>query len=292
MITIEDGSQRLQQLIAGWRYPEPYDFYDGDPEPVLNPERFFEARDEQGDTIGFYYFEPKPPNLDYGLGLRPDLTGQGRGLEFFRAGLEFARERYRPERVFLHVAAFNERARRVYERAGFRVVSAHVRSFEGFGAVPFVTMIERISVRQLEPADVAAVDRRLPLSRLREPFEDSSTYLIAWDGDQPVGHAHIAWSGTHMALPEIQDVFVLPAERRRGIASELTRAAEAEARSRGWDRISLSVSQTGNPDASRLYEQLGYVDAGLERVRVSGEILIRGRPFHVDDTLVYLTKSL
>jgi GNAT superfamily N-acetyltransferase len=95
-----------------------------------------------------------------------------------------------------------------------------------------------------------------------------------------------------MALPEIQDVFVLPAERRRGIASKLTRAAEAEARSRGRDRISLSVSQTGNPDAGRLYEQLGYVDAGLEPVRVSGEILIRGRPFHVDDTLVYLTKSL
>ena len=84
-------------------------------------------------------------------------------------------------------------------------------------------------MKQLEAADVAAVDRRLPLSRLRQPAEESSTYLIAWDGDQPVGHAHIAWSGTHLAVPEIQDVFVLPEQRRRGIASELTRAAEAEA---------------------------------------------------------------
>jgi RimJ/RimL family protein N-acetyltransferase len=107
---------------------------------VPNPERFFEARDDRGDTIGFYYFEPKPPNLDYGLGLRPDLTGQGLGLEFFLAGLGFAHERYRPEQVFLHVAAFNERARRVYERAGFRVVSSHVRTFERFGEVPFITM--------------------------------------------------------------------------------------------------------------------------------------------------------
>ena len=147
-------------------------------------------------------------------------------------------------------------------------------------------------MKQLEAADVAAVDRRLPLSRLRQPAEESSTYLIAWDGDQPVGHAHIAWSGTHLAVPEIQDVFVLPEQRRRGIASELTRAAEADARSRGWDRISLSVSQDGNPDARQLYEKLGYVDAGLEPVRVSGEILIRGRPLQVDDTLVYLAKSL
>ena len=147
-------------------------------------------------------------------------------------------------------------------------------------------------MKQLEPADVAAVDRRLPLSRLRQPPEEGSTYLIAWDGDQPVGHAHIAWSGTHLALPEIQDVFVLPEQRRLGIASELTRAAEAEARSRGWDRISLSVSQDGNPQARQLYEKLGYVDAGLEPVRVSGEILIRGRPLQVDDTLVYLSRSL
>ena len=73
---------------------------------MLNPERFFEARDERGDTIGFYYFEPKPPDLDYGLGLRPDLTGQGRGSNC-SSRLAFAHESYRPEQVLLHVAAFN-----------------------------------------------------------------------------------------------------------------------------------------------------------------------------------------
>ena len=135
------GEETLREL-ASWRYPPPYDFYDGDVDPVLNPERFFGARDEQGELVGFYYFEPKPPDLDYGLGLRPDLTGSGLGLEFFLEGLEFAREQYGPQRVFLHVAEFNERARRVYERAGFRVVSRHVRSFARFGDVPFLTMAE------------------------------------------------------------------------------------------------------------------------------------------------------
>jgi GNAT superfamily N-acetyltransferase len=149
-----------------------------------------------------------------------------------------------------------------------------------------------VSVKQLEPGEVAAVDRRLPLSRLRQPPPHESTYLIAWAANRPVGHAHIAWQGTHMALPEIQDVFVLPEQRRRGIATELTCAAEAEARIRGWDSISLSVSRDGNPQARRLYEKLGYVDAGLEPVRVSGEIMLRGRPLQVDDTLVYLTKLL
>jgi RimJ/RimL family protein N-acetyltransferase len=142
-IEIKPASAETQELMAAWRYPPPYDFYDGDAEPVLNPERFYEARDEEGELIGFYYFESKPPDLDYGLGLRPDLTGQGLGIEFFRTGLEFARERYRPRRVFLHVAAFNERARRVYERAGFRVVSSHVRTFDRFGEVAFLTMVDQ-----------------------------------------------------------------------------------------------------------------------------------------------------
>ena len=141
-LEIKPASAEAHELMASWRYPSPYDFYDGDVEPVLNPERFFEARDEAGELIGFYYFEPNPPDLDYGLGLRPDLIGQGLGLEFFRAGLAFARERYRPRRVYLHVAEFNERARRVYERAGFSVVSSHVRTFDRFGDVPFLTMVD------------------------------------------------------------------------------------------------------------------------------------------------------
>jgi RimJ/RimL family protein N-acetyltransferase len=141
-IEINPASADALELMTAWRYPPPYDFYDGDADPVLNPERFYEARDDAGVLVGFYYFEPNPPDLDYGLGLRPDLTGQGLGLEFFRAGLAFARERYQPQRVYLHVAEFNERARRVYERAGFSVVSSNVRTFDRFGEVDFLTMAD------------------------------------------------------------------------------------------------------------------------------------------------------
>ena len=149
-----------------------------------------------------------------------------------------------------------------------------------------------VTVTELKPDEVATVDRHLPLSRLCQQVEEDSTYLIAWEDAQPVGHAHIAWSGTHLGLPEIQDVFVLPEKRRRGIAAQLTEAAEEEARARGWNSISISVSQEGNPAARLLYAKLGYVDAGVEPVRVSGPIMLRGRPFDVDDTLVYLRKPL
>ena len=141
-LSIRPESAEAFRERASWRYEPPFDFYDGDPEPVLNPERFYEASDEDGSLVGFYYFEEKGEALEIGLGLRPELTGRGLGLEFFRAGLEFGRARFRPARMILNVAAFNERAIKVYERAGFRETGRHIRQFERWSAVEFVEMEE------------------------------------------------------------------------------------------------------------------------------------------------------
>ena len=136
---IEPASREDLAELATWRYASPYDFYNGDQEPVENPERYFIARDAD-ELVGFYCFEQKDDALEYGLGLRPDLTGRGLGLEFFRDGLEFGRERYLSKRVRLFVAAFNKRAIKVYERAGFRETGRHMRTFARWGEVEFVNM--------------------------------------------------------------------------------------------------------------------------------------------------------
>lgn len=141
-LTIQLASEATLRELETWRYEPPYDFYNGDEEPILNPERFFEALDQDGSLVGHFYFEEKGDALEIGLGLRPELAGQGLGLEFCNAGVEFGRRRFRAERVILAVAAFNERARIVYERAGFRIVGRHLRSFERWGEVEFVDMEE------------------------------------------------------------------------------------------------------------------------------------------------------
>jgi [ribosomal protein S18]-alanine N-acetyltransferase len=141
-LTIRSASPDTLAELEAWRYEPPYDFYNGDEDPVLNPERFYGAVGADGALVGFYYLEEKGEAVEIGLGLRPDLTGQGLGAEYFEAGTDFARSRFPGRPIILNVAAFNERAIRVYERAGFRETGRHVRSFARWGDVEFVEMEE------------------------------------------------------------------------------------------------------------------------------------------------------
>jgi GNAT superfamily N-acetyltransferase len=145
----------------------------------------------------------------------------------------------------------------------------------------------RIDIRELTDADVERIGDGLPLAR----YPNHQTYLVAWDGDEPLGHAHVAWQRTTLGVPEIQDVFVREDRRRRGIATALALAVEALAAERRFARISLSYG-LANDAARRLYEGLGYRDAGLEPEQVRGLVRVRTGILEVDETLIYLVKDL
>ena len=141
-------SQDDAEEIADWRYDPPYDFYDVRADPsgmarLLNPvrreNRTFSVRDEGGELVGFFSFARDGDVVVVGLGLRPDLTGRGLGTSFLVQGLDFARERFAPERFRLDVAEFNERAVKVYERAGFVRTRSFVEDMNG-GSYPFQEM--------------------------------------------------------------------------------------------------------------------------------------------------------
>jgi ribosomal-protein-alanine N-acetyltransferase len=134
--------------VAGWRYPEPFSFYDwtADEDDLaelldadLRGEAYFAVEDDEGQLVGYFSFKPEGRTLVVGLGLRPDLTGRGLGGGFFAAGLDYGRERFAPERFSLAVATFNERAIRVYERAGFERARVYMHETNG-GEWEFVEM--------------------------------------------------------------------------------------------------------------------------------------------------------
>ena len=132
------GLTREQAVeIGSWEYEDPYRIYsmDGSEEEqaeLMSGEYFAGVNSEQ-KLIGFVCegIAARVPGgyaaglyegdgiLDIGLGLKPELTGKGYGLEFMLDGMSFLRERYQPSAFQLVVAAFNERAIRVYERVGF-----------------------------------------------------------------------------------------------------------------------------------------------------------------------------
>jgi RimJ/RimL family protein N-acetyltransferase len=147
------------RTILGWHYEGPYAVYNPQPPDcdvavaiLTDPANaYFAARDEAGALVGFCcfgadarvpggdYTDPAP--LDVGLGLRPDLTGGGHGLPFLQAVLALGRERFSPPCFRLTVAAFNERAQKVYVRAGFRPLMRFRRGNDA-AAPEFLIMIE------------------------------------------------------------------------------------------------------------------------------------------------------
>ena len=135
------------EAVAAWHYEPPYDFYDfaadqEDLEEILDPVRRagdYHSVELDGELAGFFSFKVHGDEVEIGLGLCPDLTDGGIGLDFVEAGLDFARETFRPAKLWLDVATWNERAKRVYERAGF--APGHVWTHtSGQGPVDFLRM--------------------------------------------------------------------------------------------------------------------------------------------------------
>ena len=143
-------TQADAETVAAWHYEPPYDFYDFESDPadlaeILDPDRRagdYHSVHLDGELAGFFSFKVHGDALEIGLGLRPDLAGQGIGLGFVEAGLGFARAKFSPQTFWLDVTTWNERAKKVYERAGFE--PGHVWTHTGGPApVDFLRMSRR-----------------------------------------------------------------------------------------------------------------------------------------------------
>ena len=145
---VADWTEAHTNEVMRWRYEPPYDFYDlaSDPDDeaaMLDRARAGHRRavlGEDGRLDAFWYFDWHGVVVEVGIGLRPDLTGRGLGESFLRAQLDYASQTWRPETFRLFVAAWNERAIRLYERLGFREVARETRHFELVGDHEFLRM--------------------------------------------------------------------------------------------------------------------------------------------------------
>ena len=166
-----------------------------------------------------------------------------------------------------------------------------------------------VEIRPLAEEELGLVERRLSLDpsypdkhrkRLERQRRGEAVYLIAWHGEMSVGHGLLKWAGPGdgpMAArlercPDVEDLFVHPDHRSRGIGARLLDHAESLAREREFPRIGLGVA-VDNPRARILYERLGYEDTGF------GEYIDRwqytdrdGQKRWWEETCNYLVKDL
>lgn len=149
--SIKQISPNEAALVSKWTYEKPYSNYSMDEsEECINELLngfYFSVTDSKNDILGYYCFGESaqvPAGrqfgcysckdfLDIGLGLNPDLCGRGNGYEFLCDGIKFARDHFSADKYRLTVAAFNKRAIKVYERAGFVKVDSFQRVLESGG---------------------------------------------------------------------------------------------------------------------------------------------------------------
>lgn len=134
--------------ILTWRYPHPYDCYNFDTDTaqadlsyLLNPENaFFAILNRQGELEGYCSFglDGQVPGGDYsadaldiGMGIRPDLVGQGRGKYYAQAVAQHGLEHCDARQLRVTIATFNKRAQRVWATLGFKPVTTFTKTYGG-----------------------------------------------------------------------------------------------------------------------------------------------------------------
>lgn len=132
--------EEAEEIAYNRHYEGKYSFYDiaadeEDLDEFLHDEsrgnHTFSVK-ENGTLIGFFTVcKMNNGTVDIGLGMRPDITGNGFGLQFVNAGLAFSEEKYGCNYITLSVVKFNERAIKVYKRAGFEAVGTFIQKTNG-----------------------------------------------------------------------------------------------------------------------------------------------------------------
>ena len=132
-----------------------------------------------------------------------------------------------------------------------------------------------MEIRACDAGDLEVLNREWPSNdvwegHMRRQLTGEATFLVAWDGDEPVGVGMLQWKEcagekAHAALPgavEVNHLQVRESRRGQGIGTALVAAFEELARGRGITQMVLAVD-ADNPAARALYLRLGYEATGV-----------------------------
>ncbi len=123
-------------------------------------------------------------------------------------------------------------------------------------------------------------------------------FFVAHSGDVYLGHVRLLWHPDYLhfreaGIPEISDLNVLPAHRRRGIGTALIEHCERCAAETAATMIGIGVGlYPGYNNAQRLYTRLGYVLDGHGVHYKNRPVQYGERPPFDDSLVICFTKLL
>ncbi|WHY00075.1 GNAT family protein [Neobacillus sp. DY30] len=154
---VRNMTEDYAKQILNWKYEAPYDFYNNEEtseslnELLENP--YYAVLNQDDKLIGFFcigiaaqvpfgatvgaYNEDMKDMKDIGIGMKPAITGQGFGTQFFKFILSYIQETYHLDSIRLTVAKFNQRAIHLYTKLGFNKKVEFSR-----GTTEFITMVK------------------------------------------------------------------------------------------------------------------------------------------------------
>ncbi|AIY05673.1 hypothetical protein Plano_1708 [Planococcus sp. PAMC 21323] len=148
-------SRKIAVEILRWQYYSPYDFYnnelteeavaemmDGSHYAIYNRTKeligFFCIGESAQVPVGRRYGIYERGNIDFGIGMNPQLVGQGHGYGFCTYILEWIKQCSPNKPIRLTVARFNERAVALYEKLGFQAKNTFSSDL-----ADFITMVKQ-----------------------------------------------------------------------------------------------------------------------------------------------------
>lgn len=143
-MTLEDAKE-----MCSWDYPGEYQVYNNSWEEAADRNVSY-ANEQvrasefwslmQGDEMaGFFRLHPDGEGVMLGLGLRPDLCGQGNGRLLLEYAVHTFQKRYPGANLHLMVREWNERAIKCYASSGF-VQTGYRRMRTPSGEADFLCM--------------------------------------------------------------------------------------------------------------------------------------------------------
>ena len=150
MLTYHQTTEEEKYLLSAWEYPGEYAMYNSEPYEVqkrtgsgfANPQNCFYSFYDGNRVIGYVNLREKETGLFLGMGVHPDACNQGYGRQIIHIAYEIAQKQFQHTQLHLIVRAWNARAVRCYEKAGFRMEGAPFCQTTPSGEDTFYRMIK------------------------------------------------------------------------------------------------------------------------------------------------------